>query len=301
MADDLTLNAGSGGSTLATDQAAGGEHYQQVKIVDGTADSTTVVAVGAGVAANALRVELPTDGTGVVGLNTGTNSIGSVNLGTFTSTATTIPAKLEDQASASGDMGVNCLARRTASPADTSGADLDYESIQMDNGRVWVQIGSIAHDAALGANDNPTLCGAIAAEMDGTTLAAAAVAEGDVTYIRSDRDGRQLVNQSHPASSTYNLNSASAQTATEMVAQPGAGFSVYITALHCSAITAQTLKVHDEDDNVLIPLQYYGANTGTVRIDLSSNPIKVTAVKAVEFTSTAAVAHSTLIQFYIAP
>lgn len=40
---------------------------------------TTPVPAGHGVAATAMRVELPTDGTGVVGLNTGSNTIGSVS------------------------------------------------------------------------------------------------------------------------------------------------------------------------------------------------------------------------------
>src|SRR5680860_1128869 len=98
-ADDITLSSNVGtGSTLATDQAAGGEHYQQNKLVDGTADSTTIIAAGSGVAANALRVELPTDGTGKVGINAGTATIGTVNLGTFPNAATTSPAKLEDSA-----------------------------------------------------------------------------------------------------------------------------------------------------------------------------------------------------------
>jgi hypothetical protein len=39
---------------------------------------TTPVPAGHGVAATAMRVELPTDGTGVVGLNAGTNTIGNV-------------------------------------------------------------------------------------------------------------------------------------------------------------------------------------------------------------------------------
>jgi hypothetical protein len=160
--------------------------------------------------------------------------------------------------------------------------------------------GAVAHSAA-GTAILPLLQGGIAMEMDGTTLDPVAVAASDLTYMRTDRDGRQLVNGSHPASGSYNLETSSAQTATECVAQPGAGFSVYITGLYCSAITAQTLWIHDEDDTVLIPLQYFGANTGTVRINLSSNPVKVTAVKAVEVTSTAGVAHSILLQYYIAP
>lgn len=42
MADNAEINAGSG-TVVATDEAPGGEHYQKIKIVDGTADSTTVV------------------------------------------------------------------------------------------------------------------------------------------------------------------------------------------------------------------------------------------------------------------
>ena len=59
--------------------------------------------------------------------------------------------KAEDSASAEGDTGIVTLARRTASPADTSGADLDYEALQMDNGRLWT---STTVDAALPAGDN---------------------------------------------------------------------------------------------------------------------------------------------------
>ena len=65
MADDITLNSGTGGSTLATDEDASSRHYQIIKVADGTADSTTEIQAGNGLAANALRVTLPTDGTGV--------------------------------------------------------------------------------------------------------------------------------------------------------------------------------------------------------------------------------------------
>ena len=53
MADDVAITAGLG-TTIATDQAAGGEHYQQVKLVDGTADSTTVIT---GDATKGLKVD----------------------------------------------------------------------------------------------------------------------------------------------------------------------------------------------------------------------------------------------------
>jgi hypothetical protein len=62
--------------------------WRRLGVVTGTdnllTDLTTVNGVttltGHGVAANTLRVELPTDGTGVVGLNTGANTIGNVGL-----------------------------------------------------------------------------------------------------------------------------------------------------------------------------------------------------------------------------
>lgn len=55
------------GFIAATDQIPGTlEHVQIVKLADGTADATTRIVAGNGVAANALRVTLASDGTGVV-------------------------------------------------------------------------------------------------------------------------------------------------------------------------------------------------------------------------------------------
>jgi hypothetical protein len=57
----------------------------------------------------------------------------------------------EDQASANLDEGVVLLGRRTATPANTSGADLDYEALQMNAGRLWT---SSTIDAAIPAGTN---------------------------------------------------------------------------------------------------------------------------------------------------
>ena len=54
MTDNVTVTQGSG-TTIATDDA-GGAQYQKVKLVDGTTDSTTVVATGDGTNTSALRV-----------------------------------------------------------------------------------------------------------------------------------------------------------------------------------------------------------------------------------------------------
>lgn len=54
MADNVNVTAGTG-TVIATDQV-GTDHYQKIKLCDGTADSSTVVAVDIGAKANALRV-----------------------------------------------------------------------------------------------------------------------------------------------------------------------------------------------------------------------------------------------------
>lgn len=94
MADNTTLDPGTGGDVIATDDITG-VHYQRTKLTDGTADSTTVVAAGGGVEANALRVTVASDSTGVLSVDdngasltvdvgtarpAGTNNIGDVDI-----------------------------------------------------------------------------------------------------------------------------------------------------------------------------------------------------------------------------
>lgn len=49
--------------------------------------------------------------------------------------------KAEDAAHASGDVGVMALAVRTDAPADKSGANGDYEPLQISGGRAWISGG----------------------------------------------------------------------------------------------------------------------------------------------------------------
>jgi hypothetical protein len=60
--------------TVATDEI-GSRDYQEVKIVDGTKGETTPAAVGGGVEANALRVTLANDSTGLVSVDDGGGSL----------------------------------------------------------------------------------------------------------------------------------------------------------------------------------------------------------------------------------
>ena len=69
-------------------------------------------------------------------LASGSIASGALAAGAVAAGATSFVA-LEDTAHSNADAGVKVLAKRTASPADTSNADGDYEFLQMDNGKLW--------------------------------------------------------------------------------------------------------------------------------------------------------------------
>jgi hypothetical protein len=91
MSDNLTLNPGSGGGVVATDDI-GGVHYQLVKLAYGVLDSATLVSPSAG-------LPVAQQGSWSVALGSalpaGTNSIGTVVTTADTAIgSTTAPAKL---------------------------------------------------------------------------------------------------------------------------------------------------------------------------------------------------------------
>ena len=100
MADTVAITEGVG-TDIATDDV-GGTHYQEVKLVDGTKDSATPIAVDVGVKANALRVAPAndiTDGTYIgdikfgEALAAGTALIGKVSIDQVTANANEVVAK----------------------------------------------------------------------------------------------------------------------------------------------------------------------------------------------------------------
>lgn len=112
MADNVTANSVPVATRSVTYSGDAGQNAQVVGLVafSGADDAKTAADIP-GDATNGLMVQIP-PGSGMI-------------------------AKAEDAASADGDVGVPAMARRTATPANTSGTDLDYEMIQMNAGRVW--------------------------------------------------------------------------------------------------------------------------------------------------------------------
>jgi hypothetical protein len=93
MADNITLNeqTNTAGAILWTQELTGPKHAQIMKLADGSAGATTMIVAGNGSAADALRVTLANDGTGVLAqlgnisatvnvvVGAGTSNIGTVN------------------------------------------------------------------------------------------------------------------------------------------------------------------------------------------------------------------------------
>jgi hypothetical protein len=152
MADNVELNAGTGGAIAATDDVVG-VHYQRVKLVDGTLGSTDAIA---GDATNGLDVD-------VTRIIPGT-------------TATAL-GKAEDVAHASGDVGVLMLAVRRDTAAVGSGTDGDNSTLNVDaNGRLHVNGSGVTQPVSIAAT----------VTVDGTVeLGAAALAALETITVAS--------------------------------------------------------------------------------------------------------------------
>ena len=168
MADNVTLDAGSGGAVIAGDDI-GGVIYPRSKVTigsdgnndgdvsasnpmpvkgtgsAGTANAGVVTVQGIAsmtavqVADNAgsLTVDAPSATPVFVRLSDGSDPVDTVPI-SLDGMTTTLFAKQEDTASVSGHLGACVLAVRKDTPANASDADGDYEFVQMSGGRVWV-------------------------------------------------------------------------------------------------------------------------------------------------------------------
>lgn len=158
------------------DTGAGTQNQTAIGLVTPASGGPTPVLGGHGTAAGALRVELPTDGTGIIAtvgavtaitnaLPAGTNAIGKlaansgVDIGdvdvtsVIPGTGATNLGKAEDGGHTSGDVGVFALGVRNDTPnAALTNADADYSQISTTKtGAVQIQY-SAEDFAVLGSN-----------------------------------------------------------------------------------------------------------------------------------------------------
>lgn len=162
MADNVTLNAMTGGATVAADEVTDGTlgsvKVQYVKLMDGTLDGTTKGVIDS---TYGLKVDIArtvnvvlaagTNGIGKLTANSGVD-IGDVDVTSVVpGTSATSLGKAEDAAHASGDTGVMALAVRNDAASSLTSADGDYSPVAVDAAgrQVVVERGAtIAHDNA---------------------------------------------------------------------------------------------------------------------------------------------------------
>lgn len=259
-----TVSLPTGASTEAKQPALGtaGSASSDVITVQGIASMTALKVDGS-------AVTQPVSGT--VTANAGTNlNTSALALESGGNLATVAGAtKLEDAASADGDRGMPALAVRKATPANTSGADGDYEFLQMSAGRLWtsstidaalpagtnaigklaansgvdigdvdvltmpdaVATGKAAHDAAV--SGNPVLTGREARSTRGT-----AVNNGDVVREAGDLYGRALTIRPFGTQTSSAGTAITTATNTSIVAAPLAGNHLRIFRLHAQNSSA---------------------------------------------------------------
>lgn len=268
-------------------------------------------ATGNGTAAGSLRVALPTDGTGVVGLNSGTNTIGSVKL----TDGTTVPGVIAattalktDLASIAGTAtptgnGTAATSLRVSVASDSTGS-LAATQATASNLNAQV-VGTVAHDGT--AAGNPLLIGAYAEtveDSDANTNGNRVSADSDVTRLLADRGGVLFTRLGPAHQWSYHENSSSALTDTTVHASCGTGLYNYITSITAStgAATAFNLFIEDSTTTTILGPYYLEAVNGRgFTIPLVYPKKQTNSATLVSVTTSAAIAHSIDITGFCAP
>ena len=260
--DTIQLSTNIGvGDKLSANELAGGEKVQNIKILSAEDGSETQIYAGNGTAANSLRVSVASDSTGQVKLAAGTAAVGTVILGTGTASAGTVGLNAGSAAIGSAIVG-----------------------------------GSVAHDAS-GTSVLPILGGTIAVNQDGTS-SGTSVAENDLTYSKSDRDGLMFVNQTHPYLFSASSDFASAATNSTIQAAV-ASVSIHVTDITLSnGAVAGNMTLLDGSGGTVLFEAYLAVNSN-LTISLR-NPLRLTANTLLAFTSTSSTTHAVNISGYYA-
>jgi hypothetical protein len=263
VADNIELDAGSGGAVIAADDITG-VWYQINKLAFGALNTATLVTTSAGLPVD-IRASNATVTVDLGGNNDVTIDASSIVLA-------------EDAAHSTGDAGVQMLAVRKATPADLSGTDGDYEPLQLDNGRLWAST-LVTGDAltALQLIDDPvvvlgtatytetTTSGNVIGVVRNDTLAALAGTDNEIAPLQVNASGALYIQEGAAmdvsAATLDTTISGDALTALQLIDNPVA---VLGTATYTETTTSgQIIGVVRNDalaalagtDNEIAPLQ----------------------------------------------
>jgi len=302
MADNFDFTAGTG-KVGASDDCAG-VHYPKVKLVDGTIDSTTIIATDVGAKVNALRVAPANDITDATyigdikfgeALPAGTAAIGKlaansgVDIGDVD--VTSVPAPLNVVGT-----GTEATALRVTIATDSTGV----VSVD-DNGGTLTVDGTVT--ANLGATDNAVL-DAIAAVLDiiNAKLVTGTVI-GDVNLGATDNAVLDSIvtNTTRAAIDGYGqakLDSANVTTAQVLIAAVAAK-KFYLTSITLSVAAAGSYWIEDDDAAQITCKFTLAANGGLVWSAPIDTPFKsTTANKGLKVKGSAAGVVGCMITYY---
>ncbi len=280
MADNTTLDAGTGGDVVATDDIAGVKH-QRVKIQYGVDGSATDVSdtnplpiddAGGSLTVDAVTLPLPT------GAATAANQLADGHNVTVDNASGASAVNIQD--------GGNTITVDGTVTADL-GANNDV-----------IAAGDIAHDVA--DSGNPIKTGSKAVLFNASAPPNAAAAEDDRVNHIADEFGRQYIEITHPNYWDASVDYATAQTNATVKAAAGAGLSLYITDVIISnGATAGNITLLDGSGGTVL-LEAYPAIRGGLTHQFRS-PIKLTANTLLAITSTTVTTHSLTVCGFIAP
>jgi hypothetical protein len=280
VADNTTIDAGSGGDVIATDDI-GGVKYQRVKISQGADGSATDVGIGGGTEATALRVTLASDSTGVVSIDDNGAAItvdGTVtaNLGaTDTAALAAIETAVEilDNAVSGNEMQVDIVSAPTVT-VDNAGtfavqADTELTTGDLDTGagtdtRAVVGLAGTASGGAqlipgsstdgllvnLGSNNDVTVSGVATAANQTTVIGHLDGVEGLLTTIDGDT-GTLAVTGGGTEAGALRVTLASDSTGVVSIDDNGAAITVDGTVT--ANLAAGTNNIGDVDVLSVVP------------------------------------------------
>ena len=279
MADNISVTQGTG-TSIATDDV-GGVQYQKVKLVDGTADSSTVIAGGAG----GLEVDLKTDSIG--GLEVVQDTAGDLNVTEASASAiqtATEAVQTAVEGTLSVDLGANNDVTVTSGTIDlgaTDNAVLDAIVTATEATQTAVE-GTLTVDAT-GQGDVPIT-------LDGETVTVDLGANNDVTVTGTVAlTNDSIVGAGDPVITSYAhaVISSSADTANQsLISAQGANTQIWVYGIEFTAGTGDgTVSFQDEDDTAISGVMEF-TQTGGMVVSPSGNfsmPMwKVATNKALE-------------------
>jgi hypothetical protein len=330
VADNVELNAGTGGAIAAADEISAGVYAQRVKLIlgaDGVNDGDvasgnplpvtgTVAVTGVatsvkqdtiighvdGIEALLTTIDGDTGTLAVVGggaeatalrVTIASDSTGVVSVddnGGALTVDGTVTANLAAGTNNIGDVDVLSIAAGDNNIGNVDIVTMPNVTLAAGTNTNEV-VGDAAHDAA--AAGNPVLVAGSAQNTDDTAPPNRVSAESDATRLATDLDGSLFVRPHGPQVWSYHSNGSSALTDASVHAAPGAGLSLYVTDIIVStgAATAMNFFLKEGASTVFGPI-YLEAVAGRGFCHRFATPKKITANTALTITTSAAIAQS---------